>query len=202
MQSTSLPVTVKTRLGWDEHTIKIVEVALRLQDTGIKALSIHGRTRKQMYKGVANWDPIHEVASHPDIEIPIFGNGDVNSPEKAHEMRTKYDVSGIMIGRGSIGNPWIFQQIKHYFATGMHLPLPDMKEKVEVCRRHLLMSVEWKGEYTGIREMRRHYNNYFRGIPNFKPIRMKLVTSDDLNEILDTLSFIEENIKIPAPRHQ
>lgn len=202
VQSTSLPVTVKTRLGWDEHTIKIVEVALRLQDAGIKALSIHGRTRKQMYKGVANWDPIQEVAAHPDVEIPIFGNGDVNSPEKAHEMRTKYDVSGIMIGRGAIGNPWIFQQIKHYFAIGTHLPLPDMKEKVEVCRRHLLMSVEWKGEYTGIREMRRHYNNYFRGIPNFKPTRMKLVTSDDLNEILDTLSFIEENITIPEPHHQ
>ncbi|MCI4669380.1 MAG: tRNA dihydrouridine synthase DusB [Bacteroidia bacterium] len=198
VNATHLPVTVKTRLGWDDHTIKIQEVALRLQDTGIKALSIHGRTRKQMYKGFANWDYIQEVAAHPDIEIPIFGNGDVDSPEKAAEMREKYpDVSGIMIGRGSIGNPWIFQQIKHYLETGEKLPLPSIKEIVEVCRRHLLMSVDWKTEIGAIREMRRHYTAYFKGLPHFKEMRLKLVTSDDLSEILDTLDYIEENYKRP-----
>jgi tRNA-dihydrouridine synthase B len=153
-----------------------------------------------MYKGDARWDPIHEVASHPDIEIPIFGNGDVTTPERAHEMQLKYpNISGIMIGRGSIGNPWIFQQIKHYLATGNHLPQPSIAEKAKVARRHLLMSVEWKGLKVAIGEMRRHYSNYFKGIPNFKPIRMKLVTSNDLQEILDTLSMLEENYPEPFP---
>ncbi|MEM6262639.1 MAG: tRNA dihydrouridine synthase DusB [Bacteroidota bacterium] len=192
VDATELPVTVKTRLGWDADSIRIVEVALRLQDVGIKALTIHGRTRKQMYKGVADWEPIQEVASHPDIEIPIFGNGDVDSPEKALLMRQKYDVSGIMIGRAAIGNPWVFNQIKHFFATGEHLPRPTLKERAQVCRRHLLMSVDWKGEIVAIREMRRHYANYFRGIHNFKQTRILLVTSENLNEILDTLSAIEE----------
>ncbi|RMG29501.1 MAG: tRNA dihydrouridine synthase DusB [Bacteroidetes bacterium] len=201
VRSTHLPVTVKTRLGWDEHSIKILEVALRLQDAGIKALSIHGRTRKQMYKGVADWSYIREVATHPDIEIPIFGNGDIDSPEKAHRYRTTYEVDGIMIGRAAIGNPWIFQQIKHYFATGNMLPMPAMKERVAVCRRHLLMSVDWKGEHTGIREMRRHYTNYFKGIPNFKPLRLKLITDDNLQSILDTLSYIEENIQLPTEKN-
>lgn len=193
VNTTSLPVTVKTRLGWDEHTIQIVDVALRLQDTGIKALTIHGRTRKQMYKGVADWTLIDEIARHPDFEIPIFGNGDVDSPEKAHLMRTKYEVNGIMIGRGSIGNPWIFKQIKHYFATGMKLPLPSLSERARVCRRHLEMSIEWKGVHTGIREMRRHYANYFKGIPNFKPIRIKLVTEDNPKILFEMLQQIEEN---------
>lgn len=192
VQSTHLPVTVKTRLGWDRSTIKIVEVALRLQDAGIKALSIHGRTRKQMYKGEADWNPIREVKEHPDIEIPIFGNGDVNSPLKAEEYRNTYGTDGIMIGRGSIGNPWIFRDIKHYFKTGEILPSPRLDEKARVCRRHLLTGVEWKGERNGIVEMRRHYANYFRGIPNFKPFRLKLVTSEDLNEILDVLSEVEQ----------
>lgn len=193
VQSTDLPVTVKTRLGWDQHSIKIVEVALRLQDTGIKALSIHGRTRKQMYKGEADWTMIQEVAAHPDIEIPIFGNGDVDSPQKAQQMRQQYpDVSGIMIGRGSIGNPWIFNQIKHYLNQGELLPTPTLPERVEACRRHLEMSMVWKGDLVGIREMRRHYPAYFRGLPNFKPLRMKLVTSDDKQELLDTLTYIEE----------
>lgn len=192
VQSTDLPVTVKTRLGWDQHTIKIVEVALRLQDTGINALSIHGRTRKQMYKGEADWTMIQAVAAHPDIEIPIFGNGDVDSPQKAAEMQRRFpDVKGIMIGRGSIGNPWIFREIKHYLATGEVLPSPPLAEKVEVCRRHLQMSVEWKGELVGIREMRRHYPAYFKGLPGFKPLRMKLVTSDDLQELYDTLDYVE-----------
>lgn len=192
VESTHLPVTVKTRLGWDSNTIKILEVALRLQDTGIKALSIHGRTRKQMYKGEADWSYIKEVAEHPDIEIPIFGNGDVNSPQKALEYRNAFGVDGIMIGRASIGNPWIFREIKHFFETGEQLPPPDLKERVRVCRKHLVTGVEWKGLRTGIVEMRRHYTNYFKGLYNFKPIRLKLVQSEDLNEILDTLGTIEE----------
>lgn len=192
VQSVSLPVTVKTRLGWDEKTIRIQEVALRLQDAGIKALTIHGRTRAQMYKGQADWTLIHEVACHPDIEIPIFGNGDVDSPEKAHQMRVQYNVSGIMIGRGAIGHPWIFREIKHYMATGNHLPPPTLKERVEVCRRHLQMSVDWKGEYTGIQEMRKHYANYFKHINNFKPYRSRLSTGERLTDLLDTLKEIEE----------
>lgn len=199
VDTTSLPVTVKTRLGWDDHTIRIVEVALRLQDAGIKALSIHGRTRKQMYKGEADWTLIQEVAAHPDIEIPIFGNGDVDTPQKAEEMRQRFpDVSGIMIGRGSIGNPWVFQQIRHYLETGEELAAPSLTEKVAVCRRHLQMSVEWKGLLPGIREMRRHYPAYFKGLPGFKPLRMKLVTSDNLQELLDTLSYIESEY---IPQH-
>ncbi len=193
VHATDLPVTVKTRLGWDDHSIKILEVALRLQDVGIKALSIHGRTRKQMYKGEADWSYIGEVAAHPDIEIPIFGNGDVDSPQKAKLMKdTHPEVSGIMIGRGSIGNPWIFKQIKHYLATGEELPAPTLSEKVDMCRRHLQMSVIWKGEIVALREMRRHYSAYFRGLPHFKELRQKLVTSDILHEIQDTLTYIEE----------
>ncbi len=195
VNTTHLPVTVKTRLGWDEHTIKIVEVALRLQDVGIKALTIHGRTRKQMYKGSADWTLIGEIADHPDIEIPIFGNGDVDSPQKAHEMRVKYPVDGIMIGRASIGNPWIFKEIKHYFQTGNQLPPPDISEKVSVCRRHLLHEVEWKDELQGIREMRRHYANYFKAISGIKAYRQKLCTSEDLREILSILQQIEENFR-------
>jgi len=193
VNATHLPVTVKTRLGWDQHTIQIQEVALRLQDVGIKALSIHGRTRKQMYKGQADWSFIGEVADHPDIEIPIFGNGDVDSPQKAKLMKDTFpNISGIMIGRGSIGNPWIFQQIKYYLETGNLLPEPSLQEKVSVCRRHLMMSVTWKGEIVALREMRRHYPAYFRGLPNFKALRMKLVTSDDLEEVLATLDYIEQ----------
>ncbi len=192
VKATHLPVTVKTRLGWDHNSIKIVEVALRMQDAGIHALSIHGRTRKQMYKGTADWSYIKEVKDHPDIEIPIFGNGDVFGPEIAADYRERFGVDGIMIGRGSIGNPWIFRDIKHYFKTGEVLPPPTLKEKVDVCRRHFLTGVEWKGEKLGIFEMRRHYTNYFKGLYNFKPLRMVLVKSEDVNEILDTLSEIEE----------
>lgn len=191
VQSTSLPVTVKTRLGWDESSIKIVEVALRLQDTGIKALSIHARTRHQMYKGEANWEWIQQVVEHPDIEIPIFGNGDVDSPEKAHHNRITYGVDGIMIGRAAIGYPWIFREIKHYFQTGTRLAPPTLAERVDVCRRHLQMSIEWKGEKLGILEMRRHYTPYFKGLPNFKPIRTRLVSSDNLQELFDLLAQIE-----------
>lgn len=190
VERVDLPVTVKTRLGWDENTIKIVEVAKRLQDVGIQALTIHGRTRKQMYKGVANWDFIAAVKNHPDIHIPIFGNGDVDSPEKALAYKNKYGVDGIMIGRGAIGNPWIFDQIKHYFKTGEKLAGPGIEARVEVTKKHLDFSVEWKGERKGIFEMRRHYTNYFRGIPHFKTYRTRLVECDCYDSILDTLDEI------------
>ncbi len=190
------PVTVKTRLGWDDNTIKIIEVVQRLQDVGIQAITIHGRTRKQMYKGVANWDYIADVKAHPEIAIPVFGNGDIDSPEKALEYKNKYGVDGIMIGRASIGNPWIFDQIKHYMQTGSKLPLPTLEDRVSVAKKHLKFSLEWKGERKGILEMRRHYTNYFRGIPNFKPIRTRLVESLDSKEIMDLLSSIPEKVQL------
>lgn len=193
IRSTKLPVTVKTRLGWDHSMINIMEVAERLQDIGVEALSIHGRTRAQMYKGEADWTMIAEVKNNPRIKIPIFGNGDIDSPEKALEYRHKYGVDGIMIGRAAIGYPWIFNEIKHYFATGEHLAAPTVKDRVDAARDHLMMSIKWKGERLGIAEMKRHYTNYFKGIAHFKDYRMKLVTSFDLNEILDTLAYVEEN---------
>lgn len=178
-----LPVTVKTRLGWDTETIQIVEVALRLQDAGIKALSIHGRTRVQMYKGEADWSPIAEVKAHPDIEIPIFGNGDIDSPEKAKLYRDTYKVDGIMIGRAAIGYPWIFNEIKHYLATGEHLPPPTLDQRIEACIKHFDFSLDWKGERQGVLEMRRHYANYFKGMNNFKPFRTRLVETLDPQEV-------------------
>lgn len=190
INSTNLPVTVKTRLGWDDSMINIQEVAERLQDIGVKALTIHGRTRSQMYKGSANWNYIAEVKHNPKIHIPIFGNGDVDSPEKALEYKNKYGVDGIMIGRAAIGYPWIFDEIKHYFKTGRHLPPPTIINRVEVCKNHVLKSVEWKGEKLGLLEMRNHYANYFKGIPNFKETRTKLVTLNKLNEILDVLAGV------------
>ncbi len=192
VKSTNLPVTVKTRLGWDDNMINIMEVAERLQDVGIKALSIHGRTRSQMYKGQARWEHIAEVKNNPRIHIPIFGNGDIDSPEKALEYKNKYGVDGIMIGRASIGYPWIFNEIKHFFKTGEHLPAPTLHNRVEVCKTHLLKSVEWKGERLGMLEMRPHYTNYFKGIPHFKDTRMVLVTCDSLQEVLDTLDAVPE----------
>lgn len=192
VQQVSLPVTVKTRLGWDYDTIKIQEVALRLQDVGIKALSIHGRTRQQMYKGEADWSYIADVKAHPDIEIPIFGNGDVDSPEKAKLYKEEYGVDGIMIGRGAIGYPWIFREIKHYLATGELLPPPTLQERLEVCRKHLDFSVEWKGEVTGIFEMRRHYTAYFKGMPNFKPYRTQLVESPKYEQVVEVLQQVEQ----------
>lgn len=185
-----LPVTVKTRLGWDEGSIKIIEVAKRLQDVGIKALSIHGRTRKQMYKGEANWAPIAEVKNQPDIHIPIFGNGDVDSPEKAVEYKNRYGVDGIMIGRAAIGYPWIFNEIKHYMATGEKLAPPTIEQRIAVCRQHLLHSIEWKNEKLGIFEMRRHYTNYFRGFTNFKPFRTRLVMAGTPQEVIDILGEV------------
>ncbi|MBK9450603.1 MAG: tRNA dihydrouridine synthase DusB [Bacteroidetes bacterium] len=198
VQSTHLPVTVKTRLGWDENSIRIVEVALRLQDIGIKALSIHARTRAQMYKGEADWSWIKKVTDHPDIEIPIFGNGDVDSPEKAVYNKENYGVDGIMIGRAAIGHPWIFREVKHFMATGEHLAPPTVAERVEVCRNHLLAGIQWKGERTGIVEMRRHYTNYFKGMDHFKPFRLKLVSCDSLSEILETLDAIQEHFVLEA----
>lgn len=189
---TKLPITVKTRLGWDHDSIKIVEVAERLQDVGCQAISIHGRTRAQMYKGDANWRPIAEVKNNPRMHIPVFGNGDVNTPERAVEMRDKYGLDGAMIGRASIGYPWFFNEVKHFFKTGEHLPAPTIAERVEVAKRHLQMSVDWKGEKLGILETRRHYTNYFRGIPNFKPYRKTLVTSESLDELYRTLNQIKE----------
>ncbi|HET6989969.1 MAG TPA: tRNA dihydrouridine synthase DusB, partial [Bacteroidia bacterium] len=191
VKSTSLPVTVKTRLGWDEKSINIMEVAERLQDVGIQALTIHGRTRAQLYKGFADWNKIGEVKNNPRIKIPVFGNGDMDTPEKVLGMKNKFGVDGVMIGRASIGYPWIFNEIKHFMKTGEHLSPPTIKERVNVCRMHLTKSVEWKGEHLGIVEMRRHYANYFKGLPNFKEVRGKLVTTDDLNEILDMLDEVK-----------
>jgi len=187
VKQVDLPVTVKTRLGWDDSTIKIVEVAKRLQDVGIKALTIHGRTRKQMYKGEADWSKIAEVKNHPDIRIPIFGNGDIDSPQKALEYREKYEVDGIMIGRASIGYPWIFNEIKHFMKTGEILDPPSMDVRIATAKKHLEFSLEWKGEKLGVFEMRRHYTNYFRGIPNFKPYRTRLVETDEPAILFDIL---------------
>ena len=180
---THLPLTIKTRLGWDHDSIKIVEVAERLQDAGAQAISIHGRTRAQMYKGDADWAPIAAVKNNPRMHIPIFGNGDVHSPERAIEMRDRYGLDGAMIGRASIGNPWFFNQVKHFIKTGEHASPPTLKERVAVARRHLEMAIDWKGEILGVLETRRHYTNYFKGIPNFKPYRTAMVTSDDANDV-------------------
>lgn len=192
VKSTRLPVTVKTRLGWDEQSKHIVEVAERLQDVGIKAISIHGRTRVQMYKGQADWTLIGEVKNNPRMHIPVFGNGDVNSPEKALEMKNRYGVDGIMIGRASIGYPWIFKEIKHFLRTGHILPPPTLFERTETVKKHLSDSVKWKGEKQGVLEMRKHYGNYFRGIPDFKEFRKKLVSQTQLTELLATLNNIEK----------
>ncbi len=179
VKHTNLPITVKTRLGWDANSIQIVEVAERLQDVGCKAISIHGRTRAQMYKGEADWKSIAEVKNNQRMHIPVFGNGDVTTPEKAIEMRDIYGLDGAMIGRATIGNPWFFREIKHYFNTGEHLAPPTMTERIEASRRHLQMAIDWKGERLGIVETRRHYTNYFKGIPHFKAYRLKMVTTDD-----------------------
>ncbi|SKB73002.1 tRNA dihydrouridine synthase DusB [Daejeonella lutea] len=196
VESTSLPVTVKTRLGWDDNTKNVYEVAERLQDVGIKALTIHGRTRAQMYKGEADWSLIRDIKRNPRIQIPIFGNGDVNSIEKAADWRMEYEVDGIMIGRAAIGYPWIFREIKHFFKTGEYLPEPTISERVEVCRTHFEKSILWKGEKTGIFEMRRHYANYFKGIPDFKEYRMKLVSLESISDIHATLDEINERFQI------
>lgn len=192
VKSTSLPVTVKTRLGWDDNTKYIEDVAERLQDVGIKALSIHGRTRKQMYKGEADWTLIGNIKNNPRIHIPIFGNGDIDSPEKAKLYKERYNVDGIMIGRASIGYPWIFNEIKHFLKTGEKLDPPAIEQRVDVCKRHLEFSLRWKGPVLGIVEMRRHYSNYFKGIPHFKEFRSTLVQSDDASNIYEMLEEIKQ----------
>ncbi|HLF35934.1 MAG TPA: tRNA dihydrouridine synthase DusB [Cyclobacteriaceae bacterium] len=198
----SKPVTVKTRLGWDEKTIRIIEVAQRLQDAGIKALTIHGRTRQQMYKGTADWRMIAEVKSQPGIRIPIFGNGDIDTPAKAYEYRRNYGIDGMMIGRAAIGNPWIFNEIKHFMHTGETLAPPAMEERIKVVRKHLELSIRWKGPVKGIFEMRRHYSSYFRGTNDFKSYRNRLVLADtreEVNEILGEIKRISVN---PIPVDQ
>lgn len=192
VESTDLPVTVKTRLGWDENSKYIVEVAERLQDVGIKAISIHGRTRKQMYKGSADWTLIGETKNNPRLHIPVFGNGDIDTPEKVIEVKNTYGVDGVMIGRASIGYPWIFNEIKHFMATGEHLAEPTIQDRITAARRHLEMSVKWKGETLGVLEMRRHYGNYFKGISHFKEHRMKLVTQNHAAEVFAALDEIEQ----------
>jgi len=180
---THIPITVKTRLGWDEDSIHIIEVAERLQDVGAKAIAIHGRTRSQMYKGIAKWEPIADVKNNPRMFIPVFGNGDVDSPEKALLMRDQFGLDGAMIGRASIGNPWFFAQVKHFFKTGEHLSPPTIAERVRTAKRHLEMAIKWNGEHAGLFETRRHYTNYFKGIPHFKEYRLKMVTSDSKEDV-------------------
>src|SRR6478735_1515983 len=209
VNSTKLPVTVKTRLGWDDSTINIEEVAERLQDVGIKALAIHGRTRCQLYKGVADWTHIAKVKENPRIQIPIFGNGDIDSPEKALAYKNRYGVDGIMIGRAAIGYPWIFNEIKHFVKTGEHLPPPNIQQRIEVIRQHLYRSIEWKNPVVGINEMRRHYANYLKGMPNIKEYRNKLVTlrlveeiDEVLNEIINSYAGYEfERTVIELPNY-
>ncbi len=191
VRRTSKPVTVKTRLGWDEDSKNIMEVAERLQDEGIAALTIHGRTRAQLYKGEADWRLIAEVKNNPRIHIPIFGNGDIDSPQKAAEYRNRYGVDGIMIGRAAIGYPWIFREIKHYFQTGEIMAPPDFNERIEACRTHFESSIAWKGEKTGVVEMRRHYATYFKGLSHFKPYRSRLVTAGTAVEVMEILAELE-----------
>ena len=196
VNQTKLPVTVKTRLGWDHDSIHIVEVAERLQDVGCEAISIHGRTRAQMYKGEANWYPIAAVKNNSRMHIPVFGNGDVNTPEQAKKMRDEFGLDGAMIGRASIGNPWFFNQVKHFLRTGTHQAIPSIEEKVAAARRHLQMAIDWKGESLGVLETRRHYTNYFKGIPNFKPLRTRMVTSDTSVGVFEVLGEILEEFAL------
>lgn len=193
VKHTHLPITVKTRLGWDYDSIRIVEVAERLQDVGCKAISIHGRTRAQMYKGDADWRPIADVKNNQRMHIPVFGNGDVDSPEAAMKMRDQYGLDGAMIGRASIGYPWFFREVKHFFKTGTYLTPPSMEERVAVARRHLQMAIDWKGEQLGVFETRRHYTNYFKGIPDFKEYRMRMVTSDRASDVFEAFDAVLEN---------
>ena len=200
VKSTKLPVTVKTRLGWDENSFNIEEVAERLQDVGIQALAIHGRTRAQMYKGSADWTLIGKVKNNPRIKIPIFGNGDIDSPQKAVEYKNRYGVDGVMIGRAAIGYPWIFREIKHYIKTGEILAPPTMEERISVCKKHLQRSLVWKGPMIGIFEMRRHYTNYLKGLPNIKDFRLKLVTlmtGEEINAVLDEIAVKYAGYEFP-----
>lgn len=199
VDAVKIPVTVKTRLGWDDSTKNIVETAERLQDIGIEALTIHGRTRSQMYKGPADWTLIGEVKNNQRMRIPIFGNGDIDSPEKALEYKNRYGVDGVMIGRASIGYPWIFNEVKHFLTTGQLLDSPSFSDRMNAVKEHLSFSVEWKGEKVGIAEMKRHYTNYFKGIPHFKDYRIRLVTSDTLEEVRIILGEIEQFLSETTP---
>ena len=190
VKRTKLPVTIKTRLGWDHKSIKIIEVAERLQDVGISAISIHGRTRAQMYKGEADWRPIAKVKENPRMLIPVFGNGDLTSPERVKEMKEIYGLDGAMIGRASIGNPWFFDQVKHFLKNNKHKSLPNLNQRVETARRHLQMAISWKGEALGLLETRRHYANYFRGIEGFKPYRISMVTANTPQAVYDTFDKV------------
>ena len=195
VERTKLPVTVKTRLGWDHDSIQIVDVAERLQDVGAQAISIHGRTRAQMYKGDADWYPIAAVKNNQRMHIPVFGNGDVDTPERAVMMRDELGLDGAMIGRASIGNPWFFAQVKHYFKTKEHLPPPTIKDRVEMARRHLQMAIDWKGDKLGVFETRRHYTNYFKGIPHFKEYRLQMVTLDNASEVFEVFDQVASNFQ-------
>lgn len=192
VKAVNIPVTVKTRLGWDNNTIRIVEVAERLQDVGIQAISIHARTRAQMYKGEADWSYLNKVKENPRLHIPVFGNGDIDSPEKALEYKNKYNVDGMMIGRASIGYPWVFNEIKHFLATGEKLAAPGLEERIAVAKKHLDFSVQWKGPKLGILEMRRHYTNYFRGMPNFKQYRAEMVTAETYEHVCEILEQVSD----------
>ena len=195
VRRSKLPITVKTRLGWDDQSIKIIEVAERLQDVGIQAIAIHGRTRAQMYKGEANWKPIAQVKENPRMHIPVFGNGDINSPQKAKSMRDDFGLDGAMIGRACIGNPWFFNQIKHFLSTGEYLSPPDIKERLETIKCHLQMAIEWKGAVLGVLETRRHYGNYLKGIPNIKPRRIELTKAKSYEDILGILNIIDNDYR-------
>jgi nifR3 family TIM-barrel protein len=196
VKHSALPITVKTRLGWDHDTIYIEEVAERLQDVGVQALAIHGRTRSQMYKGEADWEPIANVKNNPRMHIPIFGNGDVNSPEKAVLMRDRYGLDGAMIGRASIGNPWFFKDVKHYFKTGEHAEPAGLEERVQTARRHLEMAIDWNGEHAGLFETRRHYTNYFKGIPHFKEYRLRMVTAESKEKVFEVFDEVLEKFSV------
>ncbi len=195
VKHTHLPITVKTRLGWDNETIQILEIAERLQDVGAKAIAIHGRTRAQMYKGDANWEPIADVKNNPRMFIPVFGNGDVDTPEKAMIMRDKYGLDGAMIGRASIGNPWFFAQVKHFFKTGEHLTPPTITQRVDTAKRHLQMAIDWNGDRTGLFETRRHYTSYFKGIPYFKEFRLRMVTANSKEEVFQVFEEVLEKFE-------
>ena len=199
VKSTHLPVTVKTRLGWNDNTLFVVEVAERLQDVGIQAISIHGRTRKQMYKGSADWTLIGRIKDNPRIRIPVFGNGDVDSPEKAIRMKRTYGVDGIMIGRATIGYPWIFNEIKHFMKTGQHLALPTIDQRIDTVKKHFEFSLRWKGERVGLYEMRRHYKNYFKNLNGLKPYRQQLCTCDDILRIPEILEEIRQHVQQISP---
>jgi len=195
VNATSKPVTVKTRLGWDIKSIRIVDLCEKLQDTGIKAIALHARTAVQMYSGDADWTWFEKIKENPGFHIPLFGNGDVRSPEDAFRMKNQFGVDGIMVGRAAIGNPWLFREIRHYMAQGSYLSPPSIDERVSICRQHLYESIKWKGERLALLEMRKHYRHYFHDIPNIKPLRLKMCETMSVDEIEDILSQITQRAR-------